>query len=308
MKIIAGRLQTNRWKVYDMAERNDRYHLQGIFANVYDIDSIGIRPQQRVVEALMGGDVFIYDPDNMKFTPSKGLRHDAGSNLLSSPPIARIFDPTVYSDPCFAGIAPPVDYLGADCERLRTLRKDLEARKRTGRSFALRSLAGFEAVLDHTGLTEAEAEKIAPMLSTKYEITSSVKACFNFLDGMHNAIDRDTLARRDDYPEESKRQNNIFWNAVYKFWNTEGREERTIYHAAKLHLMNEITDATIRKSRSLDLNPDQFTRNDPDHAAYWQKTFSEGVPTPDVLLAGPRSIVDLARKKYAVQGTWDQRL
>ncbi len=290
-----------------MITLNDKDHLDGIFYDIYDIDSVGVRPQQCLVEALIGGDVFAYGPGNIRFTVSNDLPSDTISNLFATPIIARIFDPTLYGEPYPAHIVPP-EYLNGDCDRLRALRKDLEVQKRAGRSFTLRSLAGLEAALDQTELTEIEAEKVASALSAKYGITSSAKKCIDFLGGTYDAIDKETLGWRNDYLSESDRQTHVFWDAVYKFWSTAGRGERTLYHAAKLNLMNEITGAAIRKSRSLGLDPDQFTRNDPGHAAYWQKTFGEGVPTPDVLLAGSRCTVDLARKKYAVQGTWDQRL
>ena len=75
-----------------MITLDDKGCLNGIFYNIYDIDSIGIRPQQNLVEALMGGDVFVYDPDNRSFTVSKYLLHDTNSNLFTAPSIIRIFN------------------------------------------------------------------------------------------------------------------------------------------------------------------------------------------------------------------------
>ncbi|MBI3413569.1 MAG: hypothetical protein HY051_05850 [Candidatus Aenigmarchaeota archaeon] len=264
----------------------DPYHLDNIFYNIYEIDSCGLRPQRRLVETLMSDVQTGFDHEAPYHSPSFWLKMDKVSNLFTGVTIAKIFDPSFYAESALV----PGEYLGEDNEKLRVMRKDLQKLMRAGRSFTLRMLAGYPAGLDQKELTEEEARKIAERLRSRYGINSTSDSCIGFLTGK-SAVESENL-------EETTLQLTKFWEITYDFWNNEGREERTLYHAAKLDLMNAITDATIRKAESLGLDPNMFTRNDEMHADYWRQVYNEDVPLPHVLLARSREVVDMARGKY----------
>lgn len=224
----------------------DFRHLNGIFYNIYDIDSYGVRPQMQLVETLSTDGRIDYLERPPHHFPSALISMDHISNLFTNSfPIAKIFDPSLFNEPSSKYLVPP-DYLEGS-EKLRSMRKELEVLKRRGRSFNLRSMAGYAASLSQSELTETEAadvaEKLARKLASRY-MGMSAGVCMSFVSGYMVVIGG--LER-----------------AIYEHWNTEGREERTLYHAAKLDLMNEITDAAIRKAKSAGLDPNMFTRKDP---------------------------------------------
>ncbi|MBI4167718.1 MAG: hypothetical protein HY515_02060 [Candidatus Aenigmarchaeota archaeon] len=265
-----------------MSERlTDEYHLKGIFYNIYDIGTVGVRPQMQLVEALATGERIEYIQKPPNSSPSGLIRADGASNLFTNClTIVKIFDPSTLNDPVGMKYAPP-EYLGEDSPRIREMKVSLDRLKRTGRSFALRTLAGLEASLSQPEITEEEAEEIAKALNSKKFLYTLLegRVCVNFVSATGGVI-----AGME--------------RAIYEHWNTEGRGERTLYHAAKLGLMNAITDAAIRKARAEGMDPNAFTRNDSQHVEYWKEAFNETVPTPEVLLARSRAVVDAARQKY----------
>ncbi len=267
----------------------DENHLKGVFYNVYDINSVGARPQMQLVETLAAGGRTEYFERPPYSSPSSLIKEDDTSNLFTnSLVIAKIFDPSLFGDPAGMRRAPP-EYLGEDSVGIREMKTNLDRLKRTGRSFTLRVLAGLEASLDQPEITDEEAEKIAKILNSKrYKTMDRHHILYTPLEG---AVCINFVSATGGVIAGMER-------AIYEHWNAEGREERTLYHAAKLDLMNAITDAAIRKAQSVGLDPNAFTRNGPDHAKYWMEVFHEGVPTPDVLLARSREIVELAREKY----------
>ncbi len=264
-----------------MVKFTDHDHLQGLFYNIYEIDSLGIEPQRALLTALTTGTVR-YDPkisDQTKFSLQKALKYDTKSNLLSNPVIARILDPKEYE--AFEKMNLPTDYFGARSENIRTMMRELKSQSAKGRSFALRCLAGLDASMDQPAVTEDEARSLAKTLTHRYGGKLIIPDdCVDFI------LDRKGAIRAIE-------------KQTYEFWNTTGRKERTLLHAQKLDLFNEIASATIDKAVSLGLHPSSFTRNDPSHADYWNRTFNESVPTPDVLLERSRVAVTEARSRYS---------
>ncbi|MBI1971818.1 MAG: hypothetical protein HYS53_00815 [Candidatus Aenigmarchaeota archaeon] len=247
----------------------DSDRLQGIFHAIYDIDSMGVRPQMALMKRLTSGKHIRYEKGSARFTLSGALRSDTFSNMFDTPSMVRTFDPSAYGN---AEHLFPANYFAEDAGRLRTLKAEMERLSATGRYATLVAVSGCDS---------GDLEEIAEALTAKGASRGArimADQCRQF------------LSDHGDLPG--------FENELYDYWNTDGRGERTLFHAAKLDLMNGITDTAIRKAQSVGLDPDAFTRNDPYHAEYWEKTFGEGVPTPGVLLERSRDVVAAARKKY----------
>ncbi len=253
----------------------DEKLLKGIFYNVYDIDSGGVMAQIQLVNTLVAGVQIPYGAGDKALATGLGANR---TNMYANPTIAAALDPELALSYSF--MTPP-HYLAEpeEEEKMRKMKADVDNLAVNGRHEALRAVAHYNFGSELLGEREIG------------EVTTVLNA-FGSVRGL-KPIKKDDV---EGFLGDSTL--NEFQPDVHDYWNNGGRKERAVYHTSKLELMNAITEAAIKKARSVGIDPNTLARNDAEHALYWRQVYDEDVPMPDVLLTRAQIAVANAFEKY----------